>query len=297
MNGNFLARAALALLATAAALDAGAQADNRLVVPLSDPARPAKLDVNLVFGSITVSAYNGNEVVVVAKEDLDDDEDGEDDNNFRERERERELERERERDEDGATDPRAGLRKISSTSFDLAVSERDNIVTIRMAGPPRSLSLEVSVPRRTSVRAVTINDGILTVNGVVGEHELQNHNGDVFATDIGGSAVISTQNGEVRASFSELTPGKAMSFSSFNGDVDVAFPANFAAELQVNSGRGDLYTDFDVVAQPQAPVVESGGEPGRREIRMKREFRARVGAGGPTMQFRTFNGDVMIRKR
>ena len=30
---------------------------------------------------------------------------------------------------------------------------------------------------------------------------------------------------------------------------------------------------------------------------MKRELRALVGGGGPAMQFRTFNGDVLIRKR
>ena len=291
MNGRFLVRAGLALLTMAAALEAGAQSDERLVVPLSDPSRPALLEVNLVFGSVTVNAYNGAEIVIVAKESVDDDE---------EDERERDFGRDEgdEDDEDDEDDARrAGLTVIPNVSFDLVATERENTVTVRMAGPPRELDLEISVPRRTSVHARTVNGEVMRVTGVLGEHELQNVNGDVFATDIAGSAVINTQNGEVRASFTEITAGKAMSFSSFNGDVDVAFPANLAAELHVNSGRGELRTDFAVRAQPQAPVVERDTESGRSEWRMKQEWVGLIGAGGPVMQFRTFNGDVLIRKR
>jgi hypothetical protein len=295
MNCRFCVRAGLALL-TMAALEAGAQTDDRLVVPLSNPSQPARLEVNLVFGSVTVNAYNGAEIVIVAKESVDDDEDDEDGEDFRERERERERELGDDEDND-AQARRDGLVVIPNVSFDLVASERDNTVEVRLAGPPRELDLEISVPRRTSVHARTVNDGTLRVSGVLGEHELQNVNGDVFATDIAGSAVINTQNGELRASFTELTAGKAMSFSSFNGDVDVAFPASLAAELHVNSGRGDLLTDFAVRAQPQAPVVERDTESGRSEIRMRKEWVGIVGAGGPVMQFRTFNGDVMIRKR
>jgi hypothetical protein len=293
MNSRFVARAALALLTTVA-LDAAAQTDERLVVPLSDPSRPATLEVKLMFGSITVSAYNGNEVVIVAHEAADDDDEDDDDRDFDFDFRGRD---ERDDDEDDGADRRQGLRKIPNTSMELSASERDNTVSIRSGPMPRRLNLEVSVPRRTSVHAATMNDGVVTVTGVVGEHELGNMNGDIVATDIAGSAVVNTQNGEVRVSFSEVTPGKAMSFSSFNGDVDVAFPTNLAAELRVNSGRGDLLTDFDVQIQPQAPVVERGGDSGRYEVQMKREMRALVGGGGPAMQFRTFNGDVMIRKR
>jgi hypothetical protein len=30
---------------------------------------------------------------------------------------------------------------------------------------------------------------------------------------------------------------------------------------------------------------------------MERETRARIGGGGPEIQFKTFNGDITIRKR
>jgi hypothetical protein len=89
-----------------------------------------------------------------------------------------------------------------------------------------------------------------------------------------------------------------MSFSTFNGDVDVTFPARLAAMLHINSGRGDVLTDFDVEVQPVQPsVVERGGDGERYRVRVERETRVAVGGGGPDMHFKTFNGDVTIRKR
>ena len=88
-----------------------------------------------------------------------------------------------------------------------------------------------------------------------------------------------------------------MSFSTFNGDVDVSFPSNLSATLHINSGRGELLTDFDVQVQEQPAVVERGGENGRYQVRLERETRAVVGRGGPDIYFKTFNGDVTIRKR
>ena len=159
-------------------------------------------------------------------------------------------------------------------------------------------ALDISVPRNTSVRLKTVNGGDMTVTGVRGEHELSNVNGRIVANDIAGSLVASTTNGTIRASFTDVTAGKPMSFSTFNGDVDVTFPAKLAATLRVTSGHGELYTDFDAAVQPQPPVVtQSGGQNGRYEVRLERETVVVVGKGGPDIRFKTFNGNVMVRKR
>jgi DUF4097 and DUF4098 domain-containing protein YvlB len=88
-----------------------------------------------------------------------------------------------------------------------------------------------------------------------------------------------------------------MSFNTFNGDVDVTFPAKLAATLRVTSGQGEFYTDFDVTAQAQPPVVTQGSPNGRYEVRLERETVVVVGKGGPDIRFKTFNGNVMVRKR
>jgi hypothetical protein len=265
--------AAAALLAMGASA-AVAQTDQSIAVPLSDPSRPATLEVSLLNGSVTVTGYDGDEVMIathgVALEPAPGPEPGEAE--------------------------RAGLHRIPNTSLGLTAEEHDNTVSIAVDWTKRDVSLGIQVPRQTSVRAKTVR-GSLSIEGVSGEHELSDVNGDVSAQDIGGSAVVNTTNGDVTVSFTQLADGKAMSFSSFNGDVDVSFPSDLAADLSINAGRGDVLTDFDVDVQPQTPIVEHSGNEDRYRVRLEREVRATVGGGGPAMSFKTFNGDVVIRRR
>jgi DUF4097 and DUF4098 domain-containing protein YvlB len=247
--------------------------DERLVVPLTDPARPARLEISLFSGDVTVEGYDGNEIIIVADAPI--------------------------RGADNAEPPRPdGLRRIQSSSVGLTVEENDNTVTVHMDMSPNNADIEVRVPRRTSIKASLVNGGDVEVESVSGEHELSNVNGDVIATDITGSAVINATNGDVRATFTSVDTSRPMSFTSFNGDVDVTLPGNLAADLIVGSQQGDVFTDFDVVAQNDPATVDRSGGPGGRErIRMTKQNRYAIGGGGPDIQLRTFNGDVMIRKR
>ena len=262
-----------ALTALTASVRAQDDDNQRLVVPLSNPSRPAILEIALFSGDIQVEAYDGNEIIVEADAPVVDAERGE--------------------------EPRSdGLRRIQSSSVGLTVEETDNKVAVRMDFSPKNVDLEIRVPRRTSVHANLVNGGDIEINGLDGEHELQNVNGDVVATNISGSAVLNSTNGDVRATFASVDTARSMSFTSFNGDVDVTLPANLAADLLVASQQGDVFTDFDVTAEQEPPQVESRGNAnGGRSVRMQRHTRYAIGGGGPDIQLRTFNGDVMIRKR
>jgi DUF4097 and DUF4098 domain-containing protein YvlB len=274
MNNPTISSTVAAIALCVGAASAGAQSDQRLVVPLSDPSRPAILEIHLFMGDIRIQAYEGNEVLIVTDTPV------------------------RNADDDEEDEPRAdGLRKIQRSAVGITVEEGDNTVSLRTDFSNRNVDIDVSVPRRTSVRANLIT-GDIAMTGVTGEHELASVNGDVLATDITGSAVINSTNGDVRVILNEIDADRPMSFTSFNGDVDVSLPANLAADLIVASQQGDVFTDFDVEVQQDPAVVERNrGAGGRYRVRMQRETRYSIGGGGPDIQLRTFNGDVMIRKR
>src|SRR6185436_13808881 len=142
-----------------------AQDDQRLVIPLSDPSRPARLEIQLFSGDISVEGYDGKEIVIVADAPI--------------------------KDADRPEPPRQdGLRKIQSSAAGLTVEENDNTVLVRMDFSPKNADLQIRVPRRTSVKASLVNGGDVEIDSVTGDHELSNVNGDVIATDIAGSAVI-----------------------------------------------------------------------------------------------------------
>ena len=263
--------AAIALLALARA--AIAQPDGEIVVPLSDPSRPVVLEVSAIRGSVTVIGADTDQVRVAPLDGP-----------------QRIEPVEPQRNEQG-------LRRIANTTFGVTVEEADNTVSVRVTSGSEETGVRVSVPRQTSVRARTVNDGDVVVEGVTGEHELSNVNEDVTATDISGSVVVNTTNGDITVSMLELTPNKAMSFTSMNGDVEVRLPANLAADLHITTNRGDILTDFDVDVQPRETIVERSEDGERYQVRLESEVRATVGGGGPEMRFKTFNGDIVIRSR
>ncbi len=281
-----------ALIALGCLAACGAQAQERIAVPLSDAARPVVLEVNTLGSAINVSAYDGKEVVIVARENTAKEGSSDDDHRGpRPRPPRAPVKAD---DEEAST---AGLHRVPNNSIGLTATEDNNLVTVNTDFSRQPLALDISVPRNTSLHVTAVNGGDVTVTGVRGEHEISNVSGRIVATDIAGSLVASSTNGTIRATFTEVTAAKPMSFNTFNGDVDVTFPAKLAATLRVTSGHGEFYTDFDVTAQPQPPVVTQGGQNGRYEVRMERETVVVVGKGGPDIRFKTFNGNVMVRKR
>ena len=256
-------------LATAASAQ---QAGDRYVIPLSNPGQPVKVEVNLVYGSISVEPHaNANEVVVVARSG-----------------------------DDGDEEPRRnaqGMRRLPNRSLGLAVEEQANVVKVSMDGPPREASLHLLVPRRASLSLSTVNDGDLSVRGIDGELELQNTNGSITALDVAGAVVAHTVNGEVKVTLTRVDPRAAMAFSTLNGDVDVSLPADTRATLRMRSDNGEIYSDFDVQLGPPDAKVSQGRSGGRYRLEVEREVRGTVGGGGPEIQLRTFNGDIVLRRK
>jgi hypothetical protein len=262
----------LLTLLLAAATAAGAQ--DRYVVPLSAPGQPVRVEVGLVYGSIAVEPHdNANEVVVEARPEDDDDR------------------------HPRGNGQRGSMRRLPNLSLGLVVEEEGNKVKVTMDGPPRAATLRLLVPRRASLRLTTVNDGNLSVRGIEGDIELQNTNGDVTAVDVAGTVVAHTVNGEVKVSLTRVDGKAAMAFSSLNGDVDLTVPSDFKADLRMRSDNGEIYSDFDVQLMASEATVNQGRAGGRYRLEVQREVRGRVNGGGPEIQLRTFNGDILLRKR
>lgn len=263
-----LVLAAAAALCVAAPVAAQGNGSQRLVVPLSDPAEPARLEVGLLMGSIRVEAHEGAEVIVeVTTEKVDE-----------------------------HVEQVDGMFRIPNTSLGLEIEERNNRVEISTGIMNRQMDLKILVPRRTSMEVATVNGGEIVVEGVTGELELDNVNGPITATEVSGSVVANTTNGGIEVSFVEMTPDKPMSFTTWNGDVEVTFPADFAGDLKMNAGQGEILSDFPVDLVPQEAKVEREEGAGYR-VSIEQEVHGRVGGGGAEFRFKTFNGDILLKRR
>ena len=247
----------------------------RITVPFSDPSRPKTVRGNLMNGCFAVEGYQGNEVIVEGRAAA-------------------EIARDRHT-------PRGaeGLKRIGVNNFGLTVEEENNVVKI---GGPMSHGgdITVRVPFATSLKLECMNGGNLKVDHVSGDLELQNLNGAVTVTDASGSVLAHSLNGKVVVDLDKVTPDKPMSFSTMNGNIDVTLPADIRANFRMKSDNGDVFSDFDIKLLPNSnqPVVEDNrGKGGKYRVKVDKTTVGAVNGGGPEISFKTFNGNIFIRKR
>jgi hypothetical protein len=254
------------------ALVLGQDNPDRLTVQFSDPSRPGTLKASLLLGAITVKASSARDVIVVTHP--------------------RNLIR---RDQPAAS---SGLRRLGQPAG-LTVEEENNVMSIGVGRLGNRADLEIQVPAKTNLRLNTVNGGQTAIEGVEGDIEVTSVNGSINLTDVGGSVVAHATNGKVLATLKQVVADKPMSFTSFNGDVDVTLPSTVKATLKLRSDRGDVYTDFDVQTQPQAArprIDDSRRSGGRYRIQVDNSIAGSINGGGPEFELRTFNGNIYLRK-
>jgi len=265
-------RTLLGLVLAAAVCGATPAAAEELAIPLSHPGQPVTLEASGLQARFTVEAYDGQQVLVDLTASGDD------------------------KGRDSGRKPPPGMRRLSGAGLGLEAEEENNKVRVSVEGGEEQ-AVRIRVPRNTSVHVSCVNGGDIVVRGVSGEHELEHVNGAITATDVAGSVVAHTTNGDVKVSFTRIDSDKTMSFVSFNGDVDVTFPPGLAANLSLRSDNGEVFTDFDVAVQKAAPTKREDRSGGRYRVSIEKSMKATVGGGGPEMTLRTFNGDIYLRKR
>jgi DUF4097 and DUF4098 domain-containing protein YvlB len=190
------------------------------------------------------------------------------------------------------------MHLIQSVTTGLTVEEENNLMEISVETFKRAVDLTIQVPSSSSLELSTFNNGDIVVENVNGEIEVNNHNGALKLSGISGVVVASTFNGEVTVNFTKVAPDKPMSFSTWNGDIDVTFPADIKANVKMKSERGDIYSDYEIkiTATPPSAVEDKRKEGGKYRISIGEYTSGTINGGGPEFQFNTFNGNIYIRK-
>jgi DUF4097 and DUF4098 domain-containing protein YvlB len=235
---------------TAAALS-GALGAQELRLAFSDPDRPGKVKIEILTGSVRVAGVAGKDVVVGP------------------------LRGKSERP------TREGMRQVDLYGLETAM-EADNLVTLA-GGVKRASNIDVQIPARSALVVRCTNCGSIDLDSVAGDIDVNSMNSRIQVRNAIGSVLAHSFNHNVSVSFDQVDPSKAMSLSSFNGNVDVTFPADLKATVRLRTENGKIQSEFDLKL--------SGG------IRTDRGLVATINGGGPEIQLKTFNGSIFLRKK
>ena len=244
----------------------------RVVVPARNTTRARKVDVNVMGGGITVKAYNGKEVIVETKDVAQ--------GNRRQREEK----------------APPGMHRIDGPTRGLSVEEENNVITVRVPGPQHG-SLTISVPPDTNLSLRTMN-GAIHVEGVKGEIAVDTLNGAIELANVSGSVLANTLNGKMSVVMDAVDAGKALSFTSMNGTIDVTLPANFKSTLKMRTDHGAIYSDFDVQPGQGGTITQKNDTPdGKFRVKVDRTLSGTINGGGAETTLKTYNGTIYLRKK
>lgn len=172
---------------------------------------------------------------------------------------------------------------IAANRRGLKVDESDNRVNVQV-DPGAQVDLRLSVPSKTSLELKCTNGGQIRVEAVAGEIEAEGVNASIDLRKIRGAVVAHSLQGRVLVQMDQVTPGKPLSFSSMNGDVDVTLPADTKGDVKLQTLNGAIHIDF-----PLPPGGEARQKPGKQRT-------GAINGGGPAIQLHTLNGGIHLRK-
>lgn len=187
----------------------------------SDPTKPGRLRLHVMWGDVTVTGTDALEVTIVSNI----------------------------KNKTVAEKRSDGLRRLDS-EITYTATEKDNVITIDLAGDSSSpaandATLAITAPRFTSIVIENSLGGDVVVKNLAGDAEIRSVNGEVSLDKISGSALVETMNGEIHATFDKVSEGKPLSFTSMNGEIDVHIPADTKANVRLRTQNGAVLTDFD----------------------------------------------------
>ena len=169
--------------------------------------------------------------------------------------------------------------------------------------PPRGISLAVhyaiETPQEVDVNLRTVNSKIeiggiseaidvTTVNGVI---DLEGDTGPIRARSTNGTikaeidlltndAEFSTTNGTIGVEVHRCVGSVAA--STTNGSINLTLPADFAGQLDAETRRGRVHSDFPI------PVVG----------KIKNQLRGEIGEGGEAVvKLRSTNGSIRLKRQ
>ncbi|MFH1942908.1 MAG: DUF4097 family beta strand repeat-containing protein [bacterium] len=244
----------------------------QIIVPLSRPGNPGVLVIDHIKGSINVTGYDGEAVIVKASSG----------------------QRLEEISDEIRTD---GLRRVASGTIQLNAQEKDNTLVVQTNSHRHTIDLDVTVPRRFNLKLKTYHSGKITVKDVTGEMEITNVNGDVILDGIKGSAVVNTIDGDIFVRFTEVTPGIPMAFTSIEGKIDVTFPQDLRARLKIKTDNGEIFSNYEIQMEKRKIQGDRSDVTGLYKVSLEDWVQGTINGGGPELLFKSLEGNIYIRKQ
>ena len=184
--------------------------------------------------------------------------------------------------------------------YEVQVPADANVLIRSVNGPLRAENLKSDLTVRGDTASVDIRNiagahvhvqtvsGPVTLNNITDGHvEIVSVGGKVQLTSVTGSKVsVNTTSGDI-AYDGDFNGGGDYSFSNHSGNIDITLPASSSVDLTARSVTGSVENDFPLQQKAHSAFASTPG----------RSFAGTSNSGSSSVELRTFNGKIRVKKR
>src|SRR5574338_107376 len=145
---------------------------------------------------------------------------------------------------------------------------------------PATVEYTLTVPRKAVLESIEMVNGSIDIDGVEGSVKATSINGRVNARGLVNEVRLSTINGPLTATFTQLDETKPISLGSVNGPVTLIIPSNANASIRAGTVHGGISSDFGLKIKHGEYVGHS--------------MDGQIGTGGPRIKLANVNGGIKI---
>ena len=236
-----------------------------ITASFANPGEVGTLNVDIKRGSIYVSGYKGDKVIVELSVP---------------------------KYFDNSSQQKGGLKKLRANTLDFDVETSEEQIKVDGNSYNYITNLTIKVPYQTNLILDSYRDGVIRVKDVEGTFKLRSQNNDIGLVNVAGSGRLYAYNGNLTADFRAVTEGESLAFETYNGSVDVTLPSDTKANVQYRCGKGEVSTDFDLKRSEEELQFS-----GSRKVEFDEFIRGTINGGGPKLILETENGDIQLRRR
>lgn len=151
----------------------------------------------------------------------------------------------------------------------------------------RSEKAEIFLPKTQNVSVTNSWNGDIYIEGFSGEVEANaNLNGGLKMKNLSGSVTAYSLNQGIQVDFDKVSQDAPIVIRTTNGEIDVTLPSSTAADLELSSWNGEVYTNFDI-QRPDKKGLKSVS--GKKVV-------STINGGGVGIKLKSTNGTIYLRK-
>jgi len=152
----------------------------------------------------------------------------------------------------------------------------------------RSEKAEIFLPKTQNVSVTNSWNGDIYIEGFSGEVEANaNLNGGLKLAKLSGPVTAYSLNQGIEVVFDKISPNSPVVIRTTNGEIDVTLPENTAADLELSSWNGDIYTNFDLKRPDKDGLKSVSGK----------NIKGAINGGGTDIKLKSTNGTIYLRKK